>query len=146
MANYLHAGQVDCLTRSKRFNVIPCGRRWGKTTMGLALAYYGSPMAPGGLAAGYDVGWFAPTYKLLDEAWRSAKRFLGPMLTRVDGSQNRIEIGSAALDFWNIGPDSGRGRKYGLVIIDEAAIAGNLKTAWTEGIRPTLTDYKGAVS
>jgi len=144
MANYLHAGQVDCLTRSKRFNVIPCGRRWGKTTMGLALAYYGSPMAPGGLAAGYDVGWFAPTYKLLDEAWRSAKRFLGPMLTRVDGSQNRIEIGSAALDFWNIGPDSGRGRKYGLVIIDEAAIAGDLKTAWTEGIRPTLTDHKGA--
>ena len=112
--------------------------------MGLALSYYGAPHAPGGLAAGYDVGWFAPTYKLLDEAWRSAKQFLGPVATRVDGSYHRIEVDKAAIDFWNISDDAGRGRKYGLVVVDEAAIASDLKTAWEQGIRPTLTDYKGA--
>lgn len=112
--------------------------------MGLALSYYGAPHAPGGIAAGYDVGWFAPTYKLLDEAWRSAKQFLGPVATRVDGSYHRIEVDKAAIDFWNISDDAGRGRKYGLVIVDEAAIASDLKTAWEQGIRPTLTDYKGA--
>lgn len=140
----LHDGQRRCLIGSKRFNVVPCGRRWGKSTMGLALSYYGAPGAPGGLAAGYDVGWFAPTYKLLDEAWRSAKQFLAPVATRIDGSFHRIEIGKAALDFWNIADDCGRGRKYGLVIVDEAAIARDLQTAWEQAIRPTLTDYQGA--
>jgi len=140
----LHEGQKRCLMGSRRFNVIPCGRRWGKTTMGLGLAYYGSPGAPGALAHGYDVGWFAPTYKLLDEAWRLARRFLSPFITRSDGSNHRLEIGNAAMDFWNLSEDCGRGRKYGLVIIDEAAIASDLQTAWEQAIRPTLTDYHGA--
>jgi hypothetical protein len=141
---HLHDGQRRCLLKSRRFTVVPCGRRWGKTTMGIAMAYYGVPHAPGALAAGFDVGWFAPTYKLIDEAWRQAKRFLAPVSTRVDGSMHRIEIGKAALDFWNISDDAGRGRKYGLVIIDEAAISENFQTAWEQAIRPTLVDHRGA--
>lgn len=141
---HLHDGQRRCLLQSRRFTVVPCGRRWGKTTMGIAMAYYGVPNAPGALAAGFDVGWFAPTYKLIDEAWRLAKRFLAPVSTRVDGSMHRIEVGKAAIDFWNISDDAGRGRKYGLVIIDEAAIADNLQVAWEQAIRPTLVDHRGA--
>ena len=139
----LHDGQKAALLGAQRFNVIPCGRRWGKTVMGIALAYYGAPHAPGGLAQGFDVGWFAPTYKLFDEAWRTAKSFLAPVSTRVDGAHNRIEVGRSAMDFWNLSEDVGRGRKYGLAIIDEAAIAPGLKTSWEEAIRPTLTDHRG---
>lgn len=138
----LHDGQVRCLQASRRFNVVPCGRRWGKTTMGLAMAYYGAPHAPRALAAGYGVGWFAPTYRHLTEAWIAAKRFLAPVATRVNGTDYRIEIGPATLEFWNLGENVGLGRRYGLAIIDEAAIAYDLRAAW-EAIRPSLTDYRG---
>jgi hypothetical protein len=40
-------------------------------------------------------------------------------------------------------PDSGRGRKYARVIIDEAEKARHLEQAWQATIRATLADYKG---
>lgn len=141
----LHQGQVDILTRAARFNTVACGRRFGKTTLGLALAYYGAPHSPGGLSKGYDVGWFAPSYKLLDEAWRGAKGFLREYIKRTDSQQHRMELTTgAALDFWTLeDPDGGRGRKYGLVLVDEAAMARHLQQAWDAAIRPTLTDCRG---
>jgi hypothetical protein len=141
----LHEGQREVLRTAARFNTVACGRRFGKTTLGLALAYYGAPHAPGGLSRGYDVGWFAPSYKLLDEAWRGAKGFLRSMIARTDSQQHRMELKSgAALDCWTLeDTDAGRGRKYGLVIVDEAAMARHLEEAWNAAIRPTLTDAKG---
>jgi hypothetical protein len=141
----LHAGQRAILSSAGRFNSVACGRRFGKTTLGLALAYYGAPESPGGLAKGIDVGWFAPTYKLLDEAWRSAKAFLRSMIARTDSQQHRMElVNRSAMDFWSLEDENaGRGRKYGLVIVDEAAMARHLEQAWTAAIRPTLTDLKG---
>lgn len=143
--SHLHDGQKGILRRARRFSVVPCGRRFGKTTMGLALAFYGAPGAPGGLAQGYDVGWFAPTYKILDEAWRAAKKVLRNGISRIDSQQHRLELkNGSALDFWTLEkPDGGRGRRYGLAIIDEAAMARNLESAWNEAIRATLTDYRG---
>jgi phage FluMu gp28-like protein len=45
---------------------------------------------------------------------------------------------------WSLdSPDSGRGRAYALVVLDEAALIPNLETAWQESIRPQLTDYQG---
>lgn len=141
----LHAGQQAILAAAGRFNTVACGRRFGKTTLGLALASRGAPMAPGGLRAGFDVGWFAPSYKLLDEAWRSAKAFLRAFVARTDTQQHRMELTTgAAFDFWTLeDTDAGRGRKYGLVLVDEAAMARNLEEAWHAAIRPTLTDHKG---
>lgn len=141
----LHAGQRAIIESAGRFNAVACGRRFGKTTMGLALAFYGAPNCPGGLGKGFDVGWFAPTYKLLDEAWRAAKSAMRNGIVRADTTQRRIEtVTKGALDFWTLeNPDVGRGRRYGLVIVDEAAMARHLEPAWNEAIRPTLTDYKG---
>lgn len=141
----LHEGQQEILRNAARFNTVACGRRFGKTTLGLAIASRGAPHAPGGLRKGFDVGWFSPTYKLLDDAWRSAKGFLRPFTARVDAQQRRLElVTGAALDFWTLeDPDAGRGRKYGLVVVDEAAMARHLEQAWTAAIRPTLTDFEG---
>lgn len=141
----LHVGQRAIVQSARRFNTVACGRRFGKTTLGLALAAHGAPHAPGGLLAGYSVGWFAPTYRLLDEAWRAAKGFLRSRITHTDAQQKRLElVGGAALDFWTLeDTDAGRGRKYGLVIVDEAAMARHLEETWNAAIRPTLTDYKG---
>jgi hypothetical protein len=40
-------------------------------------------------------------------------------------------------------PDSGRGRKYARVVIDEAEKAKKFREAWNQTIRATLLDYKG---
>lgn len=142
-----HAGQVEIIRSAKRFNVVACGRRFGKTAMGLAMAMTGYPGCFKGLMQGYDVGWFAPNYKLLDEAWRNAKHALGAqgVIRRTDSQQHRMELATGgSLDFWTLeDPDGGRGRKYGLVLVDEAAMARHLQQAWDAAIRPTLTDYQG---
>lgn len=141
----LHPGQQRILGAATRFNSVACGRRFGKTTLGLALAFHGAPHAPGGLAQGFDVGWFSPSYKLLDEAWRAAKSALKGVIVRSDIQQRRIEVTTqAALDFWTLETeDCGRGRRYGLIVVDEAAMARNLEIAWNASIRPTLSDAKG---
>lgn len=143
-----HAGQLDIIRNARRFNVVSCGRRFGKTAMGLAMAMTGYPGHYKGLMQGYDVGWFAPNYKLLDEAWRNAKNALGAqgIIKRTDSQQHRMELTTGgSLDFWTLeDPDGGRGRKYGLVLVDEAAMARHLQQAWDAAIRPTLTDYQGA--
>lgn len=40
-------------------------------------------------------------------------------------------------------PDIARGRKYAVVVVDEAATVRELHDAWQHVIRPTLTDLKG---
>jgi phage terminase large subunit-like protein len=142
----LHAGQQSILRSAGRFNAVACGRRFGKTTLGVAIAAHGAPHSPGGLLSGYSVGWFAPTYRLLDEAWRAARGFLRNLVVRTDAQQKRLELATgAAFDFWTLEDvDAGRGRKYGLVIVDEAAMARHLESTWNAAIRPTLTDYRGA--
>jgi hypothetical protein len=123
---------------AERFNALQCGRRFGKTTLGVDLDIDVA-------VEGWPVGWFAPTYKFLDEAWREVRRAVADVTLSVDKQQRRIElIGGGSLEFWTMDhPDPGRGRKYKRVVIDEAGIVRDLKTVWTEAIRPTLTDLKG---
>lgn len=113
------------------------GRRWGKTTLGVLLASKA--------LEGVPVGWFAPTYKYLDEPWKECLRRFAPAITRSSRQSMAIEMrGGGVLDFWTLeNQDAGRGRKYGLVIIDEAGLDPNLEETWTHAIRPTLTDLKG---
>jgi len=138
----LHPGQVRVLQHARRFNTVACGRRWGKTTLGLMLAWSGRRTA---LRTGFDVAWVAPSYKLLDEAWRMAKRLYRPFIVRTDANLHRMELSTgAAMDFWTLeDEDAGRGRKYGLMVVDEAAMARHLESAWNAALSPTLTDYAG---
>lgn len=138
----LHPGQVRVLQHARRFNTVACGRRWGKTTLGLMLTWSGRRTA---LRTGFDVAWVAPSYKLLDEAWRMAKRLYRPFIVRTDANLHRMELSTgAAMDFWTLeDEDAGRGRKYGLMVVDEAAMARHLESAWNAALSPTLTDYAG---
>lgn len=142
-----HPGQVRILRGARRFNTVACGRRFGKTAMGIAIAAIGWPGNYKGVAQGFDIGWFAPNYKLLDEAWRTAKRVFGAQdqVARTDAQQHRMELRTGgALDFWTLeDEDAGRGRRYGVVVVDEAAMARNLQAAWQQAIRATLSDHEG---
>jgi hypothetical protein len=94
---------------------------------------------------GYPVGWFAPSYKYLSEAWRDFIRILRPVIASDNFTEKRIElITGGVIDFWSLDdPDAGRSRKYKRVTIDEAAKVKNLEQCWNAGIRPTLTDFRG---
>lgn len=123
---------------ARRFNVLNCGRRFGKTKFGINRA---KQM----LRRGQPVGWFAPTYKLMLEVWQEARRDLVDEIASANKTEMRIELHNGGVfDMWTLDDvDAGRGRKYARVIIDEAAMVKNLMGAWQSSIRPTLTDLKG---
>lgn len=133
-----HSAQQRVIDESARWNVVNCGRRFGKTTLGINRAV---PPTLDGL----PVGWFSPTYKMLSEVWREAKAILQPIVRQVSEQEKRLILLTGGLiDFWSLdNPDVARGRKYARAIVDEAAMVKDLENAWNAVIRPTLTDYKG---
>jgi hypothetical protein len=133
-----HSAQQQIIRESRRFNVIDCGRRFGKTVLGE------NRLVPPALA-GYPVGWFAPSYKYLTEVWIDFNRVLRSVIRGSNKQERRLElISGGVVEFWSLeDPDAGRSRKYKHVVIDEAAKVANLEVCWNESIRPTLTDLKG---
>ncbi len=132
------------LSEAKRFNTLRCGRRWGKTTLAAELLISPDNIENGALN-GFPVGYFAPTYKMLMEVWRSVCDILYDITAVKNETEKRIELyGGGIIDFWSLeDPNSIRGRKYRRVVIDEAEAARLLEAAWTQVIRPTLADLKG---
>jgi hypothetical protein len=133
-----HAAQRAVLADARRFNVVCCGRRFGKTA--LCINVIVEPAL-----AGKPVGWFAPTYKILVPAWRELVTLLAPITTRRNDAERRLElVTGGVVEMWSLDdPDGCRGRAYARIVIDEAARVVHLERAWTEVIRPTLTDYRG---
>jgi len=137
----LHPAQAQVRREARRFNVLACGRRFGKTDFGLDEAISGEK----GLLDGYPVGWFAPNSRFYEEAWNAAVRTLGPITERKEEQKRRITLmNGAVFECWDLeDPDSGRSRKYGKVIVDEAALVGRLESSWEQAIAPTLLDFGG---
>ena len=77
--------------------------------------------------------------------WAKMKSDVGPITTKINEAEKYIElVTGCTIDFWSLDdPNSGRGRKYKRVIIDEARKVKNLEYAWNQTIRPTLIDLKG---
>lgn len=95
---------------------------------------------------GGAVGWFAPTYKILDDAWYRLRDALAPYTVAKNESKYRIDLRNGGyIECWSLNnnADAGRSRAYNRVIIDEAALIPHLETAWNQAIRPTLTDMRG---
>ena len=101
-----HPGQERILSETKRFNVVACGRRFGKTTLGLHRLI-------GPALEGYPVGWFSPTYKYHAEAWREFVAILGPIIRRKNTTAGLIElVTGGSLEFWTLSDaDAGRSQE-----------------------------------
>ncbi len=141
----LHASQRQALEliRSHRRVALVCGRRWGKSSLLVALAV-------DAVLSGKRVGVFAPTRvflsPLLGEIVLALRRVKGISINRMFG-EIRLPNGSHA-DFWSIDHTqrAGRGRRYHLCLIDEAAHdEGYLTEAFSAAIAPTLLDYAGSI-
>lgn len=133
-----HQAQQKILNEAKRFNVLDCGRRFGKSILATRLLSLNA-------IAGLPCAYFAPTYKLLEGTYQEIYARLSPMVIRKHENQFIQLVSGGVIEFWSLeNPLAGRSRKYKVAIIDEAAFNRNLWQSWTEAIRPTLTDLKGS--
>jgi hypothetical protein len=134
---HMHPAQSTIKRGMGRFNVVCCGRRFGKDVLGQDRAIFFSRGAP--------VGWFAPSYRMLSDNFRMLSNTLAPIVLRKQNNERLELLGGGSIDFWSLeNPDRARGRKYKHVIINEAAMVAGLSDAWNMVIRPTLIDLNGS--
>lgn len=143
-----HDGQRHVLMHRKRFSVIVCGRRFGKTVMALVVLLISALSKPNSLY------WYiAPTYKQARTiAWRLLMRAVN-LFPKSYRSRIIIEKNDLAVEFPNGGrielkgaqdPDSLVGSGLDGVVLDEYAkdIYGT-SPVWEEAISPALADKMG---
>jgi hypothetical protein len=119
--------------------VVALGRRAGKSTLAQHV------LVMRALQERQPVGYFAPTYKLLAEFWREVRNVLQVVTVQKSEQDHRVEMmGGGVLECWSLDdPNPARGRKYGLIVVDEAAMVRDLLEIWQLALRPTLTDLSG---
>lgn len=134
----LHPAQEKIIAEQKRFNVLKCGRRFGKTELSKDIAI-------NAVLDKYPVGFWFPTYKDLEKVWESILFTAKDIIKQKNEALKHVKfITGGEIDFWSMdNPDSGRGNFYKVAIIDEAEKSRNFEQAWKQTIRPTLTDLKG---
>ena len=130
-----HISQQVILDNSSRFRVVMCGRRFGKSELAqLEMIFEG--------AKGNAVAYITPTYLL-------AKTFFSKLIKILPFQNNKSDLtiefpnGGNIMFFTGERLDNLRGRKFNLVVVDEASFISDLEDGWLNSIRPTLTDYKG---
>lgn len=132
--------------------MVDTGRRWGKSTIGLVAAVAGhGPIDPAtnrplfrGALHGAHIWWVVPDMPLTGrDRWRDLKKALKGCWTYKNENEHRIELpGGGSIEIRSADdPDSLRGPSLDGVVIDEAALID--ETAWTEALRPALSDYQG---
>lgn len=133
-----HPAQQRIIDEARRFNVVNCGRRFGKTTLGINRI-----VTPETLR--FPCGWFSPTYKMLREVWRECVRITAPITVRCSAAEHRIEfVTGGVLEFWSLqNGEAARGRSYRRIVVDEAALVANLTDVWQYVLRPALADMSG---
>lgn len=135
----LHELQYPVFTCDKRFVIVDCGRRWGKSVVAKTLlAHYA-------LSLGQKAAYMCPTYKMLEDFWTTTKTMLAPMTKEANVQNKRIVLKTGGIiDFWSADNyDAIRGRSYDLFIFDEAALINDLENCWTQAARATLADRQG---
>lgn len=134
-----HAGQLEVHNSDARFKVLSAGRRWGKTRLGVNECL--DVAAQGGRA-----WWVSPSYKTSEVGWRPLRQIVrkipGAEIRLVDRVVNFPGGGFVAVRSAD-NPDSLRGEGLDFVVMDECAFM--QKEAWTEAIRPALSDRQGKV-
>ena len=132
-----HAGQLEVHNSDARFKVLSAGRRWGKTRLGVNECL--DAASKGGRA-----WWVSPNYKTSEVGWRPlrqiARKIPNAEVRLVDRMVTLPGGGFVAVRSAD-NPDSLRGEGLDFVVMDECAFM--QREAWTEAIRPALSDRLG---
>lgn len=134
----LHPGQQRIIDERRRFNVVCCGRRWGKSRLAFALALET-------IAEGMPTVYITPTAVDYEKRWTEAVDFYRPIICDAKVSDGVIVFTNGArMDWFGLHRFDGiRGNRYARAIMDEAAHSPNLEEAWTKVVRPSLADFVG---
>lgn len=130
-----HINQRKILDSGKRFIVVMCGRRFGKSELSQILGI--TEALKGG-----SVAYVTPTYGLAQVFFERLTKTL-PFKNNISKLKIYCPNEGSIEFFTGERLDNLRGRKFHLVIIDEAAFISDLEDGWSNSIRPTLTDYEG---
>lgn len=151
----LHSAQLAIWTEGSRhqYNVVRCGRRWGKTVMLVNIAFCcatSNYRNPGNRRVeGGKVGIFTAEYRQYQEIFDALEELLQPLIKTKSRSEKRILLKNGGkIDFWvtNDNKLAGRGREYDITLIDEAAFTKSpemLKEVWPKSIKPTMLTRRG---
>lgn len=136
----LHPKQREVFEHPARYKVLACGRRWGKTRMGVSVAV-------SYLLKCLKVYWVAPTHDVSRLAWRACKRVLQPLIMQgkveVREAEKCLKYLSGELHFKSAEKGNNlRGDGLDLVIFDEAAYLDG-DEVWHKVLRPSLSDRMG---
>jgi phage terminase large subunit-like protein len=133
----LHTSQRRVVDSDKRFRVLACGRRWGKTRLGAALCIYVA-------LSGGRSWWCAPSYPMSIVGWRLIHRLaLQIPDVEIRKAERSITFPTGG-EIWvrsADNPDSLRGEGLDFAVLDECAFM--KEPAWQEAIRPALSDRQG---
>ncbi|MBN8620863.1 MAG: terminase family protein [Anaerolineae bacterium] len=132
-----HPNQQIILESSARFRVVACGRRFGKTFVGLYAILAAA-------ARGQKCWWLAPTYAMSTDVWEQMQAVTAHLPgRRVYHTHRRLNFpggGSITVRSTHT-PDNLRGAGLDFVVLDEAAFMP--PTIWPEVVRPMLLDRRG---
>lgn len=132
-----HPGQAAVHRSKARFKVLDCGRRWGKTRLGVMECYDVAALA-------LRAWWVAPSYKMSEVGWRPMRRLAAQIPGATIHRSNRQIIlpGGGEMSVRSAdNPDSLRGDGLDFVVLDECAFMA--EEAWSEALRPALADRQG---
>lgn len=140
----LHKTQAEIAKDTHRFQVLCCGRRWGKTT------YAVEKIKGKALKKSRRIAYIAPTFQQArDIAWQMLLKEMKPVIKKVNESRLELEVynqeGTTSiivLRGWEA-IETLRGQFFDFMVIDEVASMRNFWLHWQEVVRPTLTDRKG---
>ncbi len=140
----LHKGQRRIHRSKKRFRVVACGRRFGKTLLAIFELLEFALMHPNSNCA-----WVAPYFRQSKIVYRLIRKIFHKtgksIITYKSDTDLRFEFanGSVIQFFSAENYESMRGDGYDIVVIDEAADALRDSKIWTDAIRPALADRRG---
>jgi hypothetical protein len=137
-----HPGQRAVMDHDARFRVVACGRRWGKSEMCAHLALEYALAEPNSV-----VWWVAPSYQQANEyGFANVTPLLSPDVVADSPKRSKPRkitlVNGSTLSFRSADrEDSLRGGGVDFLVIDEAGSVP--ERAWSEELRPTLSDTLG---
>jgi predicted phage terminase large subunit-like protein len=135
--------QIPILESQARFKTVACGRRWGKTALGLMAVLDGHGAGMGALD-GKNIWWVTSNYKIANRViWPNLKKATaGAWVDKSEQDKTIILPGGGSVTVRSAdNPDSLRGDALDGLALDEAAF--HAEYLWTDVLRPALSDRQG---
>lgn len=135
----LHPAQQEIIDSDARFVIAACGRRFGKSDLGVHRVTHAALTTRGG-----RYGWIAPIYPQARLGWHFA-RWIAAQVPGAKIRDGDLEItyrgGGTVVVRSSHDPDSLRGEGLNGVVLEEAAY--QQERVWPEIVRPMLATTRG---